>query len=246
MMVARNASWRHRPGWRGADDFTFTTTNNVLLPRTDWRDGQLHGERSMGVSPAALFPLSRGNNVSLTVQRHITDSRTGAATELAEDWQCRVDNTERVAIQIGTFDTFRVVCSLNTGTETQQTLRTFYYAPAIDYYVRRVDRVGADKIQTITLTQYWTPEPRLPAQAERMRTSIRQSALETHRSGETTAWSDETSGISGVVQPIGTERSARHGWCRLYEESIEANQHRYHFERVACRARNGAWQVVSS
>jgi hypothetical protein len=232
--------------WRGAEDFTFTTTNNVLLPRTAWHDGQWRGERTMSVAPATLFPLSRGNSVSFAAQRHITDSRTGAATELAEAWQCRVDDTERVAIHIGTFDTFRVVCSLNTGTEPQATLRTFYYAPAIDYYVRRVDRVGADQVQTITLTQFWTPEPRLPTQTERVRTSTRQSALETHRSGETTAWRDETSGISGVVQPVGTERSARHGWCRLYEESIEANQHRYHFERVACRGRNGGWQVVNS
>jgi 17 kDa outer membrane surface antigen len=232
--------------WRGADDFTFTTTNNVLLPRTAWHDGQLHGMRTMAVAPAALFPLSLGNSVSFAAQRRVTDSRTGAATELAEAWQCRVDDTERVAIQIGTFDTFRVVCSLNTGTEPQGTLRTFYYAPAIDYYVRRVDRVGADQVQTITLTQYWTPEPRLPTGAERMRMSTRQSALETHRSGETTAWRDEASGISGFVQPVGTERSARHGWCRLYEESIEASQHRYHFERVACRTRNGAWQVVNS
>ena len=232
--------------WRGTDDFTFTTSNNVLLPRTAWHDGQLRGERTMAVAPAALFPLSRGNSVSFAAQRHITDNRTGAMTELAEAWQCRVDDTERVAIPIGTFDTFRVVCSLNTGTEAQATLRTFYYAPAIDYYVRRVDRTGSDQVQTITLTQYWTSEPRLPMQAERMRTSTRQSALETHRSGEKTTWRDEASGISGVVQPVGTERSARHGWCRLYEESIEANQHRYHFEHIACRARSGAWQVVNS
>jgi hypothetical protein len=232
--------------WQGADDFTFITTNNLLLPRIAWRDGQLHGERMMAVAPVVLFPMSWGNSVSFTAQRRITDSRTGAVTELSEAWQCRVDDTERVAIQIGTFDTFRVVCSLNTGTEPQGTLRTFYYAPAIDHYVRRVDRIGADQVQTITLTEYWTPEPRLPTQAERMRTSTVQSTLETHRSGEPIAWRDEASGISGVVRPVGTDRSARRGWCRLYEESIEANQHRYHFERIACRARNGGWQVVNT
>jgi hypothetical protein len=148
--------------WQGADDFMFITTNNLLLPRIAWRDGQLHGERMMAVAPVALFPLSWGNSVSFKAQRRITDSRTGAVTELSEAWQCRVDDTERVAIQIGTFDTFRVVCSLNTGTEPQGTLRTFYYAPAIDHYVRRVDRIGADQVQTITLTEYWTSEPRLP------------------------------------------------------------------------------------
>lgn len=232
--------------WQGADDFTFTTTTNVLLPRTAWHDGQLHGERMMAVAPAALFPLSRGNSVSFTAQRHTTDSRTGAMTGLSEAWQCRVDDTERVAIQIGTFDTFRVVCSLNTGTEPQGTLRTFYYAPAIGYYVRRVDRIGGDQVQTITLTQYRTPEPRLPTQAEHIRASTVQSTLETYRSGEMAAWRDEASGSSGVVQPVGTDRSARRGWCRRYEESIEANQQRYHFERIACRARNGGWQVVNT
>jgi hypothetical protein len=232
--------------WRGADDFTFTTTNNLLLPRTAWHDAQQRGERTMSVVPTALFPLSRGNSVAFKAQRRTTDSRSGTTADLTESWQCRVGDTERVTIQLGTFDTFRVVCSLSTGAEPQGIVRTFYYAPAIDYYVRRVDRIGADQSQTITLTQYWTPEPRLSMQTERLRASTRQAALETHRSGEPAIWRDEASGTNGMLQPVSTERSVRRGWCRMYQESIEANQHRYHLEHLACRARNGVWQVVNN
>jgi surface antigen len=69
--------------------------------------------------------------------------------------------------------------------------------------------------------------------------------LETHRSGEPATWRDDTSGVSGVVHPVNTERSANRGWCRTYEELIEANQQRYHLEHLACRTRNGVWQVVN-
>lgn len=51
--------------------------------------------------------------------------------------------------------------------------------------------------------------------------------------------------MSGTVRPVSTMQSPRRGWCRLYEESIQANAHRYHVEHVACRSRGGSWQLVS-
>jgi surface antigen len=231
--------------WRGADGFVFTTTNNVLLPRVAWSDADARGERTMSITPAALFPLTRGNNVAFRAVRHTMESRGGAVANIAETWQCRVDDTARVATKAGDFDTFRVTCTLDTGSSGTSLTRTFFYAPAIDYYVRREDRTGTGETDAITLTAYTTAEPSLPADAVRTRAAVRQTALESVPSGEAMPWRDGASGISGTVRPVSTMRSARRGWCRVLEEAIEANAHRYHIERVACRKRDGRWQLIT-
>ena len=111
--------------------------------------------------------------------------------------------------------------------------------------MRREDRTDTGDTQVITLIGYTTAEPALPAEAVRQRAAVRQTALETVSSGEAMVWHDGASGISGTVRPVSTMQSPRRGWCRLYEESIQANTHRYHMERVACRTRGGSWQLLS-
>ena len=232
--------------WRGDNDFVFTTTTNVLLPRIAWRDAEVRGERTMSVGPGALFPLVRGNSVAFRATRRTVEGRGGAASDIAESWQCRVDDTARVTTRVGQFDTFRVACALSTSPPGAALTRTFYYAPAIDYYVRREDRTDAGETQVITLTGYTTAEPTLPAEAARTRAAARQTALETVASGDAAPWHDAASGASGSVRPVSTMQSARRGWCRMYEESIDANAHRYHVEHIACRSRGGNWQTVGS
>ena len=231
--------------WRGTDGFVFTTTDNVLLPRIAWSDADMRGERTMAIPSAALFPLATGNSVAFQAVRRTVESAGGAVTDIAESWQCRVEGTTRVATQAGDFDTFRVACTMSAVPPGATLTRTFFYAPAIGYHVRREDRTAGGETQAITLSGYRTAEPALPAATARTRAGVRQTALETIPSGDALPWRDGVSGISGSVRPVGTMRSASRGWCRAYEESIEANARRYHVERIACRTRGGTWQPVS-
>jgi len=231
--------------WRQPDGFVFTTTQNVLLPRVSWSDKEARGERTMSVAPGALFPLTRGNNVAFRAARRTVENAGGAVTDIAETWQCGVDGTARVTTKVGDFDTFRVTCTMNTTPPGPTLTRTFFYAPAVDYYVRREDRIASGETQAITLTGYTTADPLLPAGAAKTRAGAKQNALETVVSGGAMPWRDSASGISGTVRPLKTMRSPRRGWCRLYEESIDVNAHRYQIERVACRTASGSWQVIS-
>jgi surface antigen len=231
--------------WRGTGDFVFTTTDNVLLPRVAWSDTDTRGQRTMSITPAALFPLARGNSVAFRASRHTVERTGGAVTDIAESWQCRVEDTAHVSTKAGEFDTFRVVCSLNTVPPGAALTRTFFYAPAIDYYVRREDRSATGETDVITLTAYTTAEPSLPPDAVRTRAAVRQTTLETVPSGNMMPWHDAATGTSGTVRPVSTMHSARRGWCRMYEESIAANAHSYRVERVACRSRGGAWQLLA-
>ncbi|HET7883329.1 MAG TPA: RT0821/Lpp0805 family surface protein, partial [Acetobacteraceae bacterium] len=186
--------------------------------------------------------LAPGKSVTFQATRHTVE---GVKTsEITESWQCRVDGTAHVATSAGDFDTFRVVCTVSTVPATNVLTRTFFYAPAINYYVRREDRTGANKVSTITLTSHTTAEPTLSTQAIRSRDAARQTALETLPSGQTQTWQDPASGSRGTVRPISTARSPKYGWCRTYQETVQASTHSHTAERTACRIA-GNWQTIS-
>jgi len=230
--------------WRGLDGFTYKTFSDVLAPRLAWSDGAAHGERRFLAPPPSLFPLSIGSAATFATERRVVDGGTSVANAVAETWHCRADGTARIATRVGDFDTFRVDCTLATEPPTSGLTRSFYYAPAINYFVRRDDKTKNGAVTSITLTTFTTAEPALPADAERARSAAVQSALERAPSGQAMAWRDAAQGVSGTVSPDRTIRSAHRGWCRGYVEAIEANARRYRFERLACRADNGIWRRV--
>lgn len=230
--------------WRGNGDFTFATTGNVLMPRVAWSDTEARGERTISAVSGSLFPLSPGKSVAFQASRRTVDTRTGTTANVAETWQCRADGTARVTTEAGDFDTFRVSCTMTTMPSVTTLTRTFFYAPSVDYYVRREDR-SSGETSVITLTGFATAEPRLPVQAARVRAAYRQTALETTPSGQSVPWTDTISGVSGTVRPVSTMRSAQRGWCRSYSETIEVSAHRYQTTGIACRTRDGTWQAIA-
>ena len=158
----------------------------------------------MSAASNALFPLAPGNSVAFRATRHTVESPGGAVTDIAESWQCRVDDTARVATKAGDFDTFRVACSMSTVPPGTTLTRTFFYAPAIDYYVRREDRTAAGETLAITLTGYTTAEPSLPAQAVGRARPRGRRRWRRVASGATMPWRDAASGVSGTVRPVST------------------------------------------
>lgn len=231
--------------WQGLDRFTYRTFSDVLAPRLAWSDGATRGERRFVTSSPSLFPLSVGRTATFNTERRVIDGGTSVTTTVAEAWHCRADGTARITTRAGTFDTFRVDCTLTTEPTTTSLTRSFYYAPAINYFVRRDDSMSNGAATSMTLTTFTTAEPALPADAERLRSAAVQSALERAPSGQALPWGDPARGASGTVTPDRTIRSARRGWCRGYVEAIEANAQRYRFERLACRADNGIWRRVT-
>ena len=184
--------------WHGQDDFAYTTFVDVLAPRIAWHGGTVRGERRFAASPTSIFPLSAGRVVVFDAERRLADSGTGVATTVAETWSCRTNGTARIATPAGTFDTFRVDCTLTTQPLTPALTRSFYYAPAVNYFVRRDDETENGTVTSISLTGFATAEPALPAETERLRSAARQSALELTPSGQALPWRDDVGGMSGT------------------------------------------------
>ena len=236
----RNVHWRGSAG-------EWVTTDDIMLPSLSWHSGNSMGERALAGS-AMLFPLEPGKSVAFSATSTMRPSFGGPAAVTREQWRCAVLDAVTVETPAGRFPTWRVDCSIAADPQTGEpfrTRRTYYYAPEIGYFVRRVERSGSDDARVANLVSYTSAEPLLPAGALRLRVTSIQRALEKDVSGATTGWSDPVTGDQGTVQPLRTVRSQQYGWCRDFAERIDVSGRIYALAGTGCRNNAGAWDLVA-
>jgi len=224
--------------WRdnGAD---ITTTRDILLPPTE-AGARGHTIRQQ-IAGMPLFPLLPGKQANFVVTPLLP--ATKGAVPAREFGTCEAGGRGRTDTPAGAFETIRVDCTLRR-TDTPEALhRTYFYAPAIGYFVRRDDRVGDGPTRSIRLVHYAAGAPPLPNAALLSRTHAIQSALEWHVSQTTIAWSDPSGNASGTIEPLLTVHSPRQGWCREFRERIQIASRHYDLLGTACRAQAGTWLV---
>jgi surface antigen len=124
--------------------------------------------------------------------------------------------------------------------------RTFFYAPAVQYYVRREDRFPGESTQVIQLTDFHSAVPTLPIDANTMRLRALQSALETTVSGQRQDWQTPDRIVTGSVEPLRTFRNNAGRFCRIYSEQISTANRLYRFNGQACRLADARWHQVRS
>jgi len=235
-----------RVTWSSGPNFRFVTSRNILLPRLEWESNVEQGERKLDVAPDTLWPLATGRSATLHYREHIADRAGGSGDDSIETLTCRVSGTAAVPTKAGAFDTYRVTCQRKSHSwlTAFAAERTFFYAPALGYYVRREDRYPGESRRAIELTDFQTAEPALPAGVDAMRRQTVQMALETKLSGEGLGWQAPNHVANGTVEPLRTFRDAAGRFCRLYAEQINSAGRIYRFNGEACRLADARWHPV--
>lgn len=119
--------------WRNSDGCKWTRDDRLMSPSTRWDDCDgRSGKASVSYEGGETWPMKVGNTWSYDMD----------GGEWRTDRDCEVEETARVRIVAGEFDTFKVVCTDRWNT------RTWYYAPALGYSVhfekfhrKRLDRL---------------------------------------------------------------------------------------------------------
>jgi hypothetical protein len=232
--------------WRGRDG-TYVTARDVLLPRLAWAEGGTTGERRFPLGPVELFPLEAGKGIKFTAVRTVRGSGERQAVTAQEDWRCNVAGAINVTTRAGSFDTWRVECSMRESPPLAGNgaiRRTFYYAPAIGYYVRTEEQVGNQRPRVAELTSFTSSDPVLPDSALRRRSTEIQRVLESELSGTEATWTDARSGTVGNLELLDTRHSERYGWCRDFSEQIRYAGRIYRLHGIGCRDPAKTWQLV--
>jgi hypothetical protein len=232
--------------WRGRTG-TYITARDVLLPRLAWAEGGASGERRFPLGPVELFPLEAGKGIKFTAVRIVRGAGARQSVTVQEDWRCNVAGAANLTTRVGSFDTWRVECTMRETPPLAgngMVRRAFYYAPAIGYYVRTEEQVGDQPPRVAELTNFSSSDPVLPDSALRRRSAEIQRVLESELSGTQATWSDARSGTVGSLELRDTRRSERYGWCRDFSEHIRYAGRLYQLHGMGCRDPAKTWQLV--
>lgn len=143
-----------RVHWRSDRGDEQITGHNPLLPAVEWKNpDQGGGRRSISDVKGALFPLEVGNRMTFTSAVESWTTTEGEANEpqtWRTNWSCNVAGKERIDVQAGNFDTFKIQCGRYKPTEL-----VFYYAPRIGHYVvTRIDDASGQGTVTRNLVSF--------------------------------------------------------------------------------------------
>jgi hypothetical protein len=117
---------------------TWTNYANPILPSPKWSGEDWGvGTQSIEEVEGALFPLEVGNTMSFYV--------VGKSTKWPDGWKdkrdCEVKAQERISVEAGDFDAFKVVCN------DEWRARTYYFSPEVNDIVwyRSVHKKNPDR-----------------------------------------------------------------------------------------------------
>ena len=248
------------PLYEAGDVYIYTdgaieTVVSVTEDRVKWKNAV---GSSWSSAPDFTLPTQQSDNGTITVNRPLAwPLEVGATSTYSENpdhkpelWQCTVKGREQTSVVAGTFDTYKIVCQLDTGTSDRTQSRTWYFAPAVGHYVRYVDNAPASS-NNVTGTRSrdllgiapgvgdWPSEARIGLEW------AVSHALEVEPNGRAVPWESSAIAARFVIKPGRQVNLDNPGQCRQFTETrIAADGAQRLYPGVACRQADGRWQVV--
>jgi peptidoglycan hydrolase-like protein with peptidoglycan-binding domain len=240
-VVAANddgVEWKNDVGsrWSSARDFT--------LPSNQTDNGEITVQRPL------KWPLKVGATATYVVMATIANAED-PARKTAELWQCIVEGREQTSVLAGIFETYKIVCRLDTGTPGTTQSRSWYYAPAVGHYVRYVGNAAAplndltpsrsrDLIAISPSVSGWPSEARIGLEW------AVSHALEVEPDGQSVPWESSAIAARFVIEPGRRLDLENSGQCRRFTQArTAADGARRLYPGIACRSAGGRWRPVS-
>ncbi|MCR6631090.1 MAG: hypothetical protein NVV74_14155 [Magnetospirillum sp.] len=222
--------------WRDQDGNTYSGYRNFALPSLAWDYPTTRAVTEMDVPPGALWPLKPGNAVHFVVNQRLTLKVHNSEHAYHDEWQCMVDGTERVAIRLGSFDTYRLRCQRYwRGSNIGEIV--WNYAPELGQVVRRNWTEAKEPEELVAIGS-----GTLGAKAEKVAAKVRQRGLEVLPAGGKAVGRAGT--VETLVQPKATFRTEKGVFCRDFLQTVSTNSARTTTAGSACRGSDGKWVVV--
>lgn len=237
--------------WRRGADSTETVFHGFTITATTWQTRTRRSRASITTRSGNLWPLIVGKVQNFQIAQ-VIERRDGGTfadgssrQEFQQNWTCAVEQTVRVKVKAGDFDTFRIGCyrySADNG-DWRQT-RLTYFAPSLgmfvwrqEFFVRRAGRrveLLSDGFNSTVLAQ--------ADQVSLNRTL--QDVLNRNSTGQETRWRDAGGTLQVVLVPLKNYGGEGGVTCREYASTyLLGNRTRKNTRRV-CPAANGLWQRV--
>ena len=234
-----------RVRWRTSRGTIFTTYRNFILPWASWVSSGEQGQSVTMAAPDVLWPLAPGKTASFEVRRIVRFGvRPDNMKEDVEQWDCGVEQAERISVVAGTFDTLKVACRRSTGDSSPRLTRVWYYAPRIGHYVRMNDFSAAEEqdrhVEVVAIRPGGKGWP--PAARAGLGWAL-QHALESMSTDEQIEWSSSAIETRVTIRPSSRFERGDGKTCRNYLQIWSDPGSRQSYPGTACREPSGRWHV---
>ncbi|HXV26032.1 MAG TPA: peptidoglycan-binding domain-containing protein [Alphaproteobacteria bacterium] len=229
--------------WESSDGTRRTAPWNFVLPPFAW-----FGEHGSGSAEAEapfdlLWPLKPGTEArfSISATRMVSSTRPEDIFEL---WHCKVRSPVRVTVPAGTFDTLPIICDAFRQPSGPKRMMGWNYAPAVGHFVRRMERTGEEKVESVELVAVELGGRDWPAAARAGLGWALQHTLENESLGGRVNW--ESSALPGHIEIEALAETDFNGAepCRRFAATrFDAEGMKRVYPGIACRASDGTWSV---
>lgn len=224
-----------RVKWRTSHEEEFSTSPNVGSPVLEWNYGPWRGTARSTLAPDTPWPPARGVETGFTVQTEewSTEDGPNAPRQKGEiRWTCRNEGKEATRTMAGNFRTEILSCERWPVPAGAWQKRTWYYAPALGHFVRRVDLDGAGmEIERLELVAAMPGGPKTRRAAL---TSSLRDALGNRAIGQPLTIDDPASSARFLLTIDREFKGPAGVQCRAYSFTRAAPAPRRDFPAVSC------------
>lgn len=225
--------------WINNHDFRFTDYRSFFLPRHAWQGRTSRGGLLNELDVGMLWPLRPGASTRFNVHKFKRWTESGREKEYRFSWYCEVDDATSTTVPAGTFETYPVTCyRYSFMRHRPHKTITWYYAPALGHYVKRVhvSRWGGKKVRD--LVRFKRAPVDLADLPEAAGPAV-QATLESLPSGKARAW--RGGGVTGTVMPVKTFQRQDGTYCRNAIVTVRRDGRQATHAVSACRDDSGRW-----
>ena len=110
---------------------------DYTIPPYEWESPEGIARQTVNSPDPSIWPIVTGKTARH--QALLAVRGNGTTTTYAHDWRCRVGDSERLTLPAGQFDTQAVTCVRRSDSGYHGHAQTWYHAPAIGHWVRKLD-----------------------------------------------------------------------------------------------------------
>ncbi len=230
--------------WQSNKDSRFATYGNFLMPRLSWVTPSEKGKRVHGTAPADAWPSQTDGQWSFSTTSLVQyGPRPDSQSLLHETWNCRLEDSVRITVRAGIFETRKIVCEGLYEPDGVRVQRVWFYAPQVGHYVlleeteaRRL-RARSELLAIEPSKADWPPVARAGLGW------ALEHALETARPGESMTWTSSAVETEVTIEPGPRRTLGKKRTCRNFIQIWSDPGGQRVYPGLACRAASGRWVI---
>lgn len=140
--------------WATESNYRYTTYRSFFLPKIRWDGKSDKGRLLHKLKFDKMWPLTPGSRERIKVRYRERSKKTGKSRKYTRTWECAVNPARMVTVPAGTFNAYEITCDRLSKSGDVTRTHTWYYAPTVGHFVKRIKIYRSKDPQVIELISH--------------------------------------------------------------------------------------------